>query len=412
MVMATRVKPTTTSKPKGNLVKLFLDSGAFGAWSRGEELDIKKYIAYCRANAKHIWYAVSLDKIPGEFGRRNNSMEEARVAAKQSYKNHQQIKDAGVPAIPVFHQGDPMSYLEDYLRDGEEYIGLSCNKFVRIDEQQRWLEMVFNILTDSDGQALVKTHGFALTAFPHLTSYPWYTVDSTTWSLTPGYGQIIIPAMIKGKWDYLHQPTRIAISGVTHKSVSSQKKQFENLGPREQEAVTRYLEEVVGTTVTRARYGTNDRRKCMLIYYLHLCEALRDVRFRGARARISGGDHYDTTQMKALKPFNLTLTFATSLNREWSELMTSVGANARLLSYWEMKERSNEIFAEYVETGTHGVYKKSKIRQDWSETYMNRRRLALLARINEYNASDGAEPIGVDDVTAVEAEEAASGLRT
>lgn len=412
--MAKRIK--LIDREAENQVRLFLDSGAFGAWSRGVDLSIKDYIRYCKENARYIWACVNLDQIPGKFGRRDNSQGEAAIAAKQSYKNQQTMKDAGVEPIPVFHQGDPISFLEKYLKDGERYIGLSCNKFVRVDEQQRWLDMVFNILTDREGRPYVKTHGFALTAFPLLTAYPWYTVDSTTWSLTPGYGQIIIPTWrANSSWDYLHEPTRIAISGVTHKSVSSQKKQFEALGPMQQEVCVRYLEEVVGTTITKARYGTNERRKCMLVYYLHLCEALRDIRFRGARARISGPDHFDVTQLKALKPFNLILMFATSLNREWSNLMNAVGANDRLLSYWEMKDRGNEILAQYVTTGNHGVHQRQAIRQDWSETYMNKRRLALLAKIDTYNkvAQGALQPvIPLDEETATEAEQAAAGLRT
>lgn len=395
-----------------NKVKLLLDSGAFGAWSRGEELSIKDYIRYCNENKRYIWAAVNLDKIPGKFGRRDNSQQEAIVAAKQSYKNQQMMKDGGVNAVPVFHQGDPISFLEQYLRDGERYIGLSCNKFMRIDEQQKWLDMVFNILTDRDGRPYVRTHGFALTAFPLITTYPWYTVDSTTWSLTPGYGQIIIPQWRDGGWDYLLPPTRIAISGVAHKSISSQKKQFENLGADTRQVVRNYLENVVGTTVTEARYGTNERRKCMLVYYIHLCKAIRDVRFVGARARISGPDHFDTSQLDALDPFNLILMFATSLNREWSELMNAVGANTRLLSYWEMRGRGNDILAEYVTKGTHGVYTRQPPRRDWSETYLNKRRLALLARINDYNQyAEGSQRIPLDEPTAIEAEEAASGLR-
>lgn len=407
-----RLKPV-----RGNVVRLFLDSGAFGAWARGQELPIKDYIRYCIENEKYIWKAVCLDQIPGKFGRRDNSQAEAEIAAEQSYKNQQRMKDAGVRPIPVFHQGDPITFLERYIADGEDYIGLSCNKFVRIEEQKRWLDSIFNLLTDKSGRPIVRTHGFALTAFPHMVCYPWYTVDSTTWSLTPGYGQIIIPAWRDGKWDYLHEPTRIAISGVTHKSVSSQKKQFESFGhgadvSEYRKSVEKFLEEVVGTSISEVRYGTNERRKAMLIYYRELCNALRDVRYTGSRGRITGPDHLDLAQFEALSPFNLILMFATSLNREWSELMTAVGANDRLLSYWEMRTRSNDILQEYVATGTHGVYRKSKLRQDWSETYLNRRRLALLARIRYYNELGEGDPIVLEELSAAIAEKDTAGLRS
>lgn len=374
-----------------NLVKLFLDSGAFGAWSRGKEIDVRDYIRYIKENEKFIWHYVNLDVIPGKFGHRDNSQAEIERSAQGSYKNQQKMKDKDLSPIPVFHQGERMHWLERYLADGEGYIGLSANKFVRIDEQRKWLDMCFNILCDKEGRPLVKTHGFALTAFRLLTSYPWYTVDSTTWSLTPGYGQIIIPAYIKGKFDYLHEPVRIAISGVTHKSVSSQKKQFENLGEAQRAAVTKFLRETVGVDITQTRYGTNERRKAMLMYYINLCKALRAVKFTGARARIFGPDHHiDTSKMKALPPFNLTLTLATSLNREWSELMTSVGANCRLLSYWEMQSRDNDVLQQYVKEGTHGKYQRARMRPDWSETYLNRRRLALHSRVRTYG-SEGDE---------------------
>jgi len=373
-----------------NLVRLFLDSGAFGAWSRGKEIDVRDYIDYIKDNERFIWNYVNLDVIPGKFGRRDNSQREVEESAVGSYKNQKIMKKAGLHPIPVFHQGERMHWLEQFLRDGEPYIGLSASKFVRVDEQKRWLDMCFARLCDKQGRPLVKTHGFALTAYPLLTSYPWYTVDSTTWSLTPGYGQIIIPAYIKGKPDYLHPPIRIAISGVTHKSVSSQKKQFENLGPKSQDAVTRFLEEEVGCTVAEARYGTNFRRRAMLVYYMNLCNVLKGVHYTGPRASISGKDHYDTSHMKALEPFNLILTFATSLNREWSDLMTEVGANSRLLSYWEMQDRSNAVVQQYVLTGTHGKYQRAKIRPDWSETYLNRRRLGLLDTIKRLDNEESA----------------------
>jgi hypothetical protein len=384
----TAVIKDRTKNLNGNKVNLLLDSGAFSAWSRGEEIDIKKYIRYLRDNEKLLWNYVTLDKIPGEFGKRDNSQEEVERSASQSYKNQQRMKDAGLRPVPVFHQGERLHWLQKYLEDNEPYIGLSASKFVRIDEQQRWLDSVFNLLTDDKGHPYVKTHGFALTSFTHLTAYPWYTVDSTTWSMTPGYGQIIIPAWKGGRYDYLAPPVRIAISGVTHTSPTSQKKQFEALGDVTQEVVRRYLEDVVGCSVTEARYGTNFRRQCMLTYYKHLCEALRDVTFTGLRASLSGKDHRILEDDRyALRPFNLTLTHATALNREWSDLMTRVGANDRLLSYYELQDRGNEILEQYVTTGMHGPYRQQPIKVgDWdSETYLNRRRLALYYRLQQLN---------------------------
>jgi hypothetical protein len=388
-----RLKPKASKLAnKPNVVNLFLDSGAYSAWSKGEDIKIEDYIEFVRDHEELIWHYVNLDVIPGKFGHRQTgagSQGEIERSADGSYKNQQIMRDAGLSPIPVFHQGERMYWLERYLKDGEKYIGLSANKFVRPNEQQRWLDQCFNLLCDKEGRPFVKTHGFALTSFPMMTKYPWYTVDSTTWSLTPGYGQLIIPAYIDGKPDYLHPPMRVAISGVTHKSSSSQKKQFENLGEVAQAAVEHFiLEECKIKTIGDARYSTQDRRRALLVYYRNLCEQIRDVRHTALRASVWGKDHFDTSHLKPLKPFNLHLCCATSLNREWADLMTELGTNHRLLSYWELRHRDRATIELYVKTGNHGIYKKSAIRQDWSETYLNRRRLGHIVRMAKYAAEE------------------------
>lgn len=405
-----RVKAKAKAKYE---VDLLLDSGAYGAWARSEALDVKDYIRFCKALGDHAWQIVNLDVIPGAFLRRANTADEVEHSAAASYKNLQRMKDAGLNPMPVFHMGERLHWLEKLLKDGETYIGLSLNKTLRPEDHRRYLDMVFNMLTDREGRPYVRTHGFAVTSYPMMVNYPWASVDSTTWSLTPGYGQIIVPPYIDGEFNYLREPMRVAVSGVRHQSVSSQKKQFENLGDVGKRHVERFLEEAVGTTISRARYSTQDRRRCLLVYYLALCKALKDVRYVGARARITGPDHFDTSTLKARDPFNLRIVYATTINREWATLMNELGARSRLLSYWEMRKRPVELIQQWVATGNTGVYKQAPIRQDWnSETYLNRRRLALLARIKEYNDQSPDDAIELEPKDEAEAIEAATGVRS
>jgi hypothetical protein len=373
-------------------VDLMLDSGAFSAWNQGDEIKLKDYIRYLKDNHRFLWSYVNLDVLaPG--AERYRTHEAVEKAANQSHKNLQIMKDAGLKPIPVYHQGESMSHLERMLKEGETYIGISARKDLMAAEQCKWLDSVFSYISDTDGRPFVKTHGFGITRPGFLFRYPWYTVDSTTWSLSPGYGQIIVPISDSGKLDMTRPPTRCVISGVVHKTASSQKKQFEAMGERQQEAVRRFLEDEVGISVTEARYGTNMRRRAVLIYYILLCKALRDVRYMGPRATVFGKDHFDVRKLRAVNPFNLQVFYATSLSREWSMLMNNVGAHTRLLSYYELKDRDNEVLQKYVLTGGNGEYKPSRSKRDWSEAYRNRRRLALYYRVQRYKneAGEGTE---------------------
>lgn len=393
---------------KQRQVNLLLDSGAFSAWSRGEQIDVKDYIRYLKENEDLLWHYVGLDKIPGEFGMRYGTQDEVEESAKQTYENQRAMRKAGLKPIPVFHMGERLYWLKKYLDDGEEYIGISASKFVRIEEQMRWLDSIFNMITDSKGHPYIKTHGFALTAFPLISNYPWYSVDSTTWSLTPGYGQIIIPHYdrVKDEFDFRKTPTRVAISGVTHQSPSSQAKQTEQYtslsGNSEYMAiVNRWLREC-GVTIEQIRYGTQYRRRAMLIYYLKLCEALRGVTFNGRRGMVWGPDQIDMSGRKAVPPFNLILTFATSLNREWAVLMNEVGANHRLISYYELRERGRDILELYVTTGNHGEYKPKPLGNDYdSETYINKRKLRLYDRLENWYARQEEDGFGETDPRVV-----------
>lgn len=371
-----------TPKLKKNLVRLLLDSGAYSAWARSTSIDIKAYIKYCKENARYIHRLIGLDLIPGEFRRANPSAAAVEESAKLSHINQQRMKDAGLKPIPVFHQGERYHWLEQMLRDGETYIGLSPSKFNRLVDKKRWLDGVFNILTDQQGRPLVKTHGFAATSLSLTMQYPWRSVDSTTWSLTPGYGQIIVPSLEGGKFDYTFS-TRIIITGVQQKNESSAVRHFNGLGADEKYAAEKFINEVIERSVTQLRYGHTDRCRAMLVYYKKLNEQLYDVRHHRSGS-LFGPDHFDLrTRNKALKPWHLIQYQATFVDaKEWSRILTDTGSNDRLVSFWFLKDKPNEVLEEYITTGQAGGPVRIKMKKvDWqNEAYRNRRALALHKR--------------------------------
>ena len=371
-------------------VNLLLDSGEFSAWRRGTSIDLKKYIAYIKENEKYLFGYVNVDKIPGVFGQ-PRTMKEVQESAKIGYNNLQKMKDAGLSPIPVFHQGESFDWLERMLKDGERYIGISSSKDLWANEQRMWLDQVFTLLTDSKGRPLIKTHGFGITRPAFIFRYPFYTCDSTAWSLAPGYGSILIPPFENGKYNYLKQPTKFVLSGVTHKSPSSQKKQFEGQGPKIQEVITKFLEHEGRVSVTEARYGTSMRRQVMLIYYLNLGKALANIQFT-ERKPGSLLDHAKIAhKINRVKFDHLRIMFASNLNKEWSLMMNELGCHDRLLSYWELKDKPSEVLQNYVKDGIHAPYNKKMPKADWnSEAYRNHRRLQTYKNVEKYRAEDGS----------------------
>jgi hypothetical protein len=378
-------------------VTLMLDSGVFSAWSRDEQINIKDYIRYVKRLDPYLFSYVNCDVIPGKFGTKRTSAD-IRKSGAGSYRNQQILKDAGLHPIPVFHQEESFEWLDKLLTDGEPYIGISSSKDFWAEDQRKWLDQVFSILCDRKGRPLVKTHGFGITNPRLLMRYPFYSVDSTTWTLTPGYGQVVIPSHGDPKY-YGKTPTRIVISGVQHNNPTNQRLQYEAMAahvPSEvfrdlrKNIVDQYLNAECEVDHVETRYGTTIRRRAMLIYYLGLADTIKDVRFTEPPGFLNLDLKYlrEKTQAR-LKPIQIQqvrIMFASNLSKEWSQLLNDVGANTRLLSYYELKDKPDQVLIDYVTKGMIEEYKKRKPKSSWhSESYRNYRRLEQLARRQEYD---------------------------
>jgi hypothetical protein len=369
-------------------VALMVDSGEFSAWRRGTSVDLDRYIAYIQENKDFIFSYVAVDKIPGQFGKKKTQAE-VENSAKVGYNNLEKMWKAGLQPIPVFHQGERWYWLEKMLADKIPYIGISSSKDLWATEQQKWLDQVFTLLTNAKGEPLVKTHGFGITRPGFIFRYPFFSCDSTAWSLAPGYGSVLIPPLDrKGIHQYLKQPTKIVLSGVKHKSPSSQRKQFEGLSGLHKDAIEKFLKELADLTMGEVRYGTNFRRECMLLYYRHLGEALSNVRFKEHKKMFLY--EFKDLEHKPVRFDHLHIMFATNLNKEWSTIMTQIGCEDRLLSYWELKDKPSKVLQDYVLNGSHAEYDRKMPKVSWdSEAYKNYRRLKLLELEAKQHAEDG-----------------------
>jgi hypothetical protein len=368
-------------------VKLFLDSGVFGAWNRGQTLDIQAYCDFIKRNEPWLSCYAGMDVIPGKFGQAR-TMKQVEESAAQSATNQTFMRKQGLSPIPIFHQGESFQWLEKMLADDEPYIGISTAKDLTQREHAMWLDHVFSLITDQAGNPFVRTHGFGITTIPLLLRYPWYTCDSTTWSLAAGFGLIYVPGLRGGKPDYTQVPMRIIMSGRTQIAWSSARRQYENLGPFEKLHVDSYLE-YLGLSIEQVRYQSSARRAACLRYFIDFHEHFKVQPFKHRQGAQHG--KFITGARKAPPLWDhMSIVFATMMaNGQFSQIMNAAKARNRLVSYYELLGKPDEPLRHYVEHGITDLnYQRRKPAPIWNDTYTSTRRMSLLKRIKDYRNAD------------------------
>ena len=253
-----------------------LDSGAYSAWNMGASIDVVDYAKYIIDNIDHIDTVVNLDVIPGS-SKGAPTPADIEAAAAASWDNYMALKEFSINAMPVFHLGERYEWLEKMLDSGTDYIGLGG--LARVNTRQRilWLDDVFERITDAEGRAIIKVHGFGITGAEVLFRYPWYTADSTTWIMAAGFGTIVCPSVnADGSWRFDHRIPRVVVSDESDKKRS---RHFDTLTKREQETVLRFIAEA-GTTLEECRLSYWPRRRVNAYFFKLLSDANLDIRFK------------------------------------------------------------------------------------------------------------------------------------
>lgn len=176
--------------------KLFIDSGAFTAWTKGVALDVDEYIEYLNKYTEHLELFACVDSIPGRFDR-TPTLDERKQAPISTWDNYlymrERIKDKD-KLLPVFHLGEDFSHLVNMLCttfDGKHipYIALGGTVGQPVPTKIKWYNSVFKVIKDSPNPN-VKTHAFGMTSLNVLENYPFTSADSTSWKMTGVYGFI------------------------------------------------------------------------------------------------------------------------------------------------------------------------------------------------------------------------------
>lgn len=183
--------PDTTSK-------LFVDSSAYSAHTRGAEVDIDAYIEYVNDNVGMFDCIAELDKIPGVFGQ-PKTREQLLEAPQISWDNYLYMRERMIEKdklLPIFHMGEDFKWLNLMLETTFEggkhipYIGISPANDSVTKYKDKWMERVFDVIRSSSNPN-VKTHAFGMTSTSQLERHPFYSADSTSVLMAAAMGNIL-----------------------------------------------------------------------------------------------------------------------------------------------------------------------------------------------------------------------------
>lgn len=177
-------KGPQASRMRKDGVKGFIDSGAFSSFAMGVQVDVN---AYCR------WLRDNMDLVEYVDGAMLASVLDAIGDPVETYRNQMRMEAQGFKPLPCFHYGEPIEALYHYM-ENYEYITIGGMVPITTPQLRIWLDQIWGKhLTNPDGSAKVKVHGFGLTVVDLMRRYPWYSVDSSSWQKYGSMGWMFTP---------------------------------------------------------------------------------------------------------------------------------------------------------------------------------------------------------------------------
>lgn len=157
-------------------LNIFLDCGAFTAWSQGVKINLNQYINFIKANKDYITVYASLDD-------KNNP--------NKTKTNLLEMEKEGLKPLPVYHVTmKDYGYFEELCKK-YSYVAVGA-----IAGGMKDYGLVLQILRKLTGIAekyKTKLHIFGLVSYEVLGKVPIYSCDATTWLMGGKQGTIIIP---------------------------------------------------------------------------------------------------------------------------------------------------------------------------------------------------------------------------
>ncbi len=242
--------------------RLFIDSGAFTAWTKGVILDVDEYINFINTYTEHLELFACIDNIPGTFDR-TPTLTERKESPILTWENYlymrERVKEKD-KLLVTFHLGEDLNVLNNILEtkiDGKHipYIALGGTVGSPIPQKKKWYSTVFKVIKQSSNPN-VKTHAFGMTSVDILEMYPFTSADSTSWKMTGVYGYIL---------------TEFGQIKISDRSNGEEPNSFENLTLKQQDKVLGRLKEL-GVTYEQCQVDGDTRAYVNAMYQLDWAE--------------------------------------------------------------------------------------------------------------------------------------------
>jgi len=248
-------------------IDLFLDSGAFSAFTKSISINIDDYIEFIKKYKNYLTVYANLDVIGDPL---------------KTWRNQKYMESRGLKPLPVFHTTrEDTIWLQKYLDAGYEYIALGGMAGGDVPKRSiiKFLDRVWSdFLVDLKGFPKVKVHGFGIGSVDLILRYPWYSVDSTTWVMVGRMGGVLVPQYnnITCSYTYNKIPWKIAVSDKS----PSQKEKFQHYNTLSRAVkvnIDKYFDEK-GVTIEQLSTDYKKRDELNITYFVDFEKANSEVK--------------------------------------------------------------------------------------------------------------------------------------
>lgn len=154
--------------------ELFLDSGAFSAFTQKKPITVQEYGSFLLSRDLKLYSTLDVIGDP-----------------KKTWENIETLESMGLKPLPVYHITSEQMWLDKLL---EKYDTFALGGMVPYARQRTILRAKLDaiwkhIVTKRGKDNLPRVHAFGMAASWLLLRYPFYSSDSTSWFAIRKYGQ-------------------------------------------------------------------------------------------------------------------------------------------------------------------------------------------------------------------------------
>jgi len=226
---------------------MFLDSGVFSLLNKSQAAQNDEFFD----TDEFYLYMDEYSRFVGKYGHMFDVIANVDVIGnpKLTYRNQKYLEKRlkKKTPLPVVHFGTDTKWVQKYMDEGYKYLALGGLAKVAVtlpqDHILKWIDNVFEVICDNKKRIpKIKVHGFGVTSFRIMRRYPWYSVDSTSWTLTAGFGSILVPMQKNGVFDYSRDPLLVKVTTDTKRTKAGASTDYLNLSPSGKRLVHEWLD--------------------------------------------------------------------------------------------------------------------------------------------------------------------------